>query len=143
LQQNNNKRSNVVLSSSQTGQISRLSSTSSANNDLSSIVTSNSNKLLLNPKRSKSDKQRGIKKSRLANEFVGFEDNDNARNDFYQSDENGENETGDEENNEGASETATSDNDFENDELVSFFHILSCHCVFFSRQTLSRFVNYR
>lgn len=111
----------MILSSSQSAQISRLSSSSSINNinsDLVSNVASNSNKLSLNPKRSKSDKQRGIKKSRLANEFVGFEDNDNARNDFYQSDEN---ETGDEDNNEGTSETATSDNDFENDELVRYY----------------------
>ena len=112
----------MILSSSQGGLNARLSSTSSINNnnnnDLVPMVANNSNKIFLNPKRSKSDKQRGIKKSRLANEFVGFEDNDNARNDFYQSDEN---ETGDEENNEGASETATSDNDFENDELVRYY----------------------
>ncbi len=115
----------MILSSSQSAQISRLSSSSSINNinnnsDLVPNAASNSNRLSLNPKRSKPDKQRGIKKSRLANEFVGFEDNDNARNDFYQSDEN---ETGDEDNNEGTSETATSDNDFENDELVSHFFV--------------------
>ena len=119
------KRNMILNSSGMQG--ARLSSSSATSNtDLMQMIGSGgANKVLPIKTRTKTDKNKGFKKPRLANDFAVYEDNDNARNDFYQSDENGiENETGDEENTEVASETATTDNEFENDDSVIYALLL-------------------